>query len=264
MTTPNYTSRFAGVREIIRYNYGQYLAALATVLVLACAARWLVPMANLPPGLAATLQALIWAGAGLAAWWTLASLAASWYIYDLSPLRRWNWLYKLADPAASRWVLVHTGLDEAGYLFRQRHPASPGLILDTFHPQTMTEPSIRRARAEATTSPDARCHWGHWPTRNASADLVFFILAAHELRRHTDRLALFREALRSLKPGGKVILVEHERNLLNFLAFGPGFLHFWPAGEWDVTASEAGLSLEHQQSIATFITARVYTERGRQ
>lgn len=262
MTPPNHTSRFAGVSQIIRYNYGQYLAALATVVVLACAARWLVPMANLAPGLAAALQVLLFAGAGLAAWWTLSSLVASWYIYDLSPLRRWNWLYTLADPAGSRWILVHTGLDEAGFIIREHHPASPGLILDTFHPQTMTEPSIRRARAEATTSPDAYCHWGNWPTRHASADRVYFILAAHELRRHSDRLALFREALRSLKPGGNVVLIEHERNLLNFLAFGPGFMHFWPATEWDATASEAGLSLEYQQRIATFITARVYLKGG--
>ena len=53
-----------------------------------------------------------------------------------------------------------------------------------------------------------------------------------------------------------MILVEHGRDVANFLAFGPGFMHFFAPSEWRRTASEAGLNLVGETRITPFV--RVY------
>src|SRR5690606_14150370 len=145
-------------------------------------------------------------GLALTTWWTLASLLASWWIYDLSPLRRWDWLQELAPAAGKRWVYVHTGLDECEYRLRAEQDRDQGVILDTYSPATMTEPSIRIARAETASSrkPDACCRWDAWPVRQGKFNICYFILAAHELRQREQRRNLFREAARSLAAGGQL------------------------------------------------------------
>ena len=71
-----------------------------------------------------------------------------------------------------------------------------------------------------------------WPLEAESVDVVFGLLAIHELRSEEERSAWFAEARRCLRKGGRVILVEHVRDLANFLAFGPGFLHFHSLASW--------------------------------
>jgi len=254
-------SKFSGVGEIVRYNWTQYLAGICAVTILmglAVAAHslelawwYMVPLA---------------AGAALALWWLLASLVASWWVYDLSGIRPYGWLRQMVKSPAGRWAYVHTGLDECGYKMRNEPGAGQGMILDTFDAGTMTEVSVRRARQITSVErrPDAECRWDAWPTKGNQLDTIYFIFAAHELRQAIDRENLFKEAARSLALSGQIVLVEHVRDWRNFLAYGPGFMHFWPEKEWDRLAAEAGLMISHRGRKAGFVITRVYenhTER---
>jgi hypothetical protein len=50
-------------------------------------------------------------------------------------------------------------------------------------------------------------------------------------------------------PRGKVIVVEHLRDLAAALAFGPGISHFFPRREWLRMGSVAGLAVERERRI---------------
>jgi ubiquinone/menaquinone biosynthesis C-methylase UbiE len=91
---------------------------------------------------------------------------------------------------------------------------------------------------------------------------VFLIFAAHELRRAKDREQLFEECARVLRPGGRLILVEHLRDAANTAVFGPGAWHFLPRAEWLRLAAHAGLRPEAERRIAGLVTALAFT-RGR-
>ncbi len=92
----------------------------------------------------------------------------------------------------------------------------------------MTEASIARARTAGADPLDYR----HWPYPDASLDAVTFLFADHEIR-HTDgRQALFAEALRTLRPGGRLLVLEYLRDLSNLLLYGPGAFHFFNRRTW--------------------------------
>ncbi len=86
------------------------------------------------------------------------------------------------------------------------------------------------------------------------------IFAAHEIRGPEVRLAFFRELRRILDPGGRIVLVEHLRDLANFLVFGPGFWHFLPEKEWLRLGRESRLVLHRSFRVTPFV--RVFVLAG--
>ena len=70
------------------------------------------------------------------------------------------------------------------------------------------------------------------PIPTGTVEAALLLLSAHELRTDAARLALFTELRRVLGPGGRVVVAEHLRDAANFLAFGPGFLHFHSRRTW--------------------------------
>jgi hypothetical protein len=238
--------KFQGVVTIARFNWPFYAVAIA-VLIASGTGFCLLP--GLP-------MKLIFGGAlGGSAYFLLGSLGASYFIYDRSDLYRWGWLDRaLAGVTVRRAIYCHCGFDEASAGLRERLRDAEWCILDHYEPDRMTEASIRRARAAFPPTPGTLpSRHDAWPVAAESADVVFGLLAIHELRSEAERSAWFAESRRCLRKGGRVVLVEHVRDGANFLAFGPGFLHFHAMASWRRCSERAGLRSIDQFCVTPFV-----------
>ncbi|HXY23253.1 MAG TPA: class I SAM-dependent methyltransferase [Candidatus Acidoferrum sp.] len=71
------------------------------------------------------------------------------------------------------------------------------------------------------------------PLADASCDAVCFGFGTHELPTGGAREKLFSEAIRILKPHGKVLLFEHGWDAHNYVIFGPVIHHVTKRQDWD-------------------------------
>jgi hypothetical protein len=226
--------RWQGMMTIARLNWPFYAVAIAG-LILSVAGLFLI--SNFEFRLACGI-ALIGA-----VYFIFGSLGVSHLIYDRSDLYRWGWLDRALRQATKRqFIFCHSGFDDASASLREKLGDDVGWrVLDHFDPKRMTEASIRRARRMfPPTAGTLTAAFDKWPIEAGSADVVFGILAIHELRIETERSRWFGDAKRCLREDGRVVLVEHIRDLANFLAFGPGFLHFHSRASWCRAWEHAG------------------------
>lgn len=225
--------KWQGMLAIAQFNWPFYVAAVAVFIVL------LAGLLLIPPFPAKVVCTL---GISGAAYFLFGSLGVSHLIYDRSDLHRYGWLERaLRGASTRRCVFCHSGFDEMSDDLRGRLGDAKWQVLDHFDEALMIEASIHRARRRypptAVTLPAA---YNRWPVNGESTDVVFGLLAIHELRSERERGDWFGEARRCLVKGGRVVLVEHVRDLANFLAFGPGFLHFHSRESWRRSWESAG------------------------
>jgi SAM-dependent methyltransferase len=239
-----------GVRQIVGFNWPFYAiaaAALATAPPLIL--RW--PL----PGVA---RVLLFAVTGLAGFWMAASLVASWIVYDRSPLMRWDWLPRALGFQPDAWINIHSGLDESTSKVRALLGAS-GRVFDMFDPAEMTEASILRVRRNRRAVEGEQVDFHRLPIQNGTVEAALLLLSAHELRTDQARIALFTELRRVLGPGGRVVVAEHLRDAANFLAFGPGFLHFHSRRTWTRCFARTRFDIHTEFPITPFV--RVFVLR---
>lgn len=232
---------YQGVSNVVRFNPWMYVTALGVVV-----AALLLPW---PP----VLSPLARAGAMGAVYLVTASLLASHHIYDRSELYRWTWLSSRVA-TANRVVNIHSGFDETSAALQCLYPQAQHTTLDFYDPVRNPEPSIARARRLYPPSPtslsvDSRS----LPLPDGHADLVCVLLAAHEIRDHSERVLFFRQVRRLLSSEGRLMLLEHQRDLRNFLVFGPGFLHFFSRSDWLRALAEAGLTVREEFAVTPFL-----------
>jgi SAM-dependent methyltransferase len=238
--------RFDGVAQILRFNWDFY--ALASALIVAAS------LAISRPALAPALRLLIECAAATAGISILGSIFVSYWIYDLSKLMRWQWIRDALRFQPRAWVNIHSGLDESTPALRELFPHAAWRVLDIYDEREMTERSIRRARRLARNEFVAEpADFRRLPVKDAEVDAGFLLLSAHELRTKSSRDAFFGELNRILAPGGRMVLVEHLRDLANAIAFGPGALHFHSRCTWLRTFEYAGFAVADEFKITPFV-----------
>lgn len=235
---------YMGVLQIVRYNWSLYVLAS---LVAACfvvggflgRGRW----------------SHVLLGVGVAViCWTAISLLVSHYVYDRSRLYDFRWMLDRLPTQPRTWLNIHCGLDQTSDLLLSTFPGSEGQILDIFDPVEMTEPSIARARGGKAVLPDTpTANFRSLPLPSRTCDAVFLIFAAHEIRNGSSRRDFFGEVARVLTTNGSVVVVEHLRDLPNFVGFGPGFLHFQSRREWLSAAASANLVATSEFTVTPFV-----------
>jgi|SRR5579859_189340 len=70
------------------------------------------------------------------------------------------------------------------------------------------------------------------PLEDGSCDVVVFGFGTHEVPTGGPREILFSEAIRILKPKGKLLLFEHGFDFHNYLIFGPVIGHVTRLNQW--------------------------------
>ena len=235
-----------GVRQIVRLNWPFYAGA-----TLGVAAAALI-VGRIP--LNTALRVALYASIGVSAIWIVASLVASWIVYDRSPLMRWEWIDRALGFRPDAWINIHAGLDESTMALRALFGRARWRVFDIFDPAEMTEPSIARARRLADNYIAAEtADFRHLPVPTGTIDVALLLLSAHELRTDETRGALFDELRRVLGPGGRVVVAEHLRDWANFLAFGPGFLHFHSRHAWTRCFNRARFAIQSEFPITPFV-----------
>jgi len=225
-------SRFAGVGQVLRFNWPAYAGAAGLVAAaLVAPRRWRRPLA---------------AVASAGAWFAVASLVTTNVVYDRSEFAGWEWPRDILPRSPRRIAVLHAGLDNVSMQLRRLWPAAEVQVVDFYDPVAMTEPAIARARG-------GRRHGDDIAELRPSLDAAFVVLAAHELRQETDRAAFFTRIAGALAPAGRLVLVEHLRNLPNAVAYGPGAWHFLPRAAYVAAFAEARLTLLHERAMTPFL-----------
>jgi hypothetical protein len=238
-----------GVWNIVRFNYEFFIVAMLVVM----SSGYLGVEAASP--LISILGLLVATGTILS---TFVSLGVSWYIYDASPLYSLTWLDPLLPTLTGAALNIHAGFDETSALLQQRYSGFSIDIIDFYDPAHHTERSIRRARRTYPPFPGTRTASSmnlELPTNYYQ--VVFLILAVHEIRNEAERITFFSQLKSSLVADGKVIVVEHARDMANFFAYTIGFFHFLPVRQLINDFTAAGLRITHQARLTPWI--RVYS-----
>ncbi len=241
---------YEGVWNIIRFNYHFYLLAILALFFIG------VFYVVLPSNYS-IFVILIFVSVLIT---TLNSLLISFYIYDISDLYKLNWLNKISQTSTSnqKIINIHAGFDETSHLLAQKFPTASLSVFDFYDAKKHTEISIKRARTAYPPYPNTQpIQATNLPLCDKSIDTIFLFLAAHEIRNSEERTHFFVELKRVCKDNGQIILIEHLRDIPNFLAYTIGFLHFIALSSWLRNFQEADLVLRQKFCITPFITVFV-------
>lgn len=236
---------FQGVLNIIRFNWHFYVVSLILLVLLIFIQRFL----------SQNVQLIISIAAALAAISILISLVVSYYIYDASGFYSLDWINKLNIPASGSIVNVNAGFDETSELLKNRFPKSNLQVFDFYDPAKHTEISIERARkAYPPYNGTVTIETNSVPLERSSADIILLILSVHEIRNNDERVNFFKQLEAALDDNGRIVVVEHQRDIANFLAFNIGFFHFHSRKTWLGNFEEAGLSIVDTMKHTSFLS----------
>lgn len=244
---------FQGVWNIVRFNWHFYVLSFGALLLLLLLSSYTNPTLRLYSFVVALLIFLP----------TFISLSVSYYVYDLSGLYNLTWISDLNDKERNTIININAGFDETSILLKDKFPNAELLVFDFYDPKKHTEISIKRARKAYALFPNTKSVTAtNLPMLDNSADKIFVIFAAHEIRNEQERLEFFKELKRVLKPTGQIFIAEHLRDFPNFLAYNIGFLHFYSKQSWLHVFQLTELTLKSEEKITPFISKFTLTKYG--
>jgi SAM-dependent methyltransferase len=235
---------YSGVLKIVRFNWPWYIGSLTFTAL----AIFLLKLETLSQFWVLLLVAAF----VVANLWLFISLAVSHYIYDRSPVSRAGWLIQIDPNTVRRAAVFHAGQDEASEFVARALPCIEIQTFDFFDPARNGTASLKRARGLAKRR-DLAIPSDEIPLEDDTLDLALVVFAAHEIREDMERTAFLRELGRALAPNGRVVIVEHLRDVWNFLAYGPGAFHFLSGKTWCQSFANGGLKLLRETSCTRFV-----------
>jgi SAM-dependent methyltransferase len=184
-------------------------------------------------------------------------LIVSAYVYDFSGYYNFRWLSNcsVSDSSANQILNINAGFDETSFIIKRNFPQSDLKVFDFYNAKQHTELAIIRARKVSLVYPNTQqIKSNSIPLKDKSADIIFLLSAAHEIRSHDERVQFLKECHRLCKPNGKIIMVEHLRDFPNFLAFSVGFTHFFSRSAWKKAYKQAGFLSFHETKFTPFMS----------
>lgn len=242
-----------GVSNIIRFNSHFFVLSGIGLVLLIMGSLWLSHPYSIVSGILAAGMLSV----------NVISLLVSFYVYDLSGFYQWHWAALVHLPPNALMVNIHAGFDETSHILQAQYPLATLAVFDFYNPRQHTEISIRRARKVYPPYPGTvPVATTQLPLPEQSVDLVWLVFAAHEIRNADERQQFFKELFRALKSNGQIIVVEHLRDRVNFLAYNIGFLHFYPASVWRNDFAAAGFTISTKRKKTPFITIYTLSKNG--
>ncbi|MFT3683125.1 MAG: methyltransferase domain-containing protein [Ferruginibacter sp.] len=238
--------KLQGVLNILSFNRHFYIAGLG-ILALLLASRIFIEWP----------ASLFWIVLAAFLYGFTAPLIVSAYVYDLSGYYEFDWLKKVIkdNKVVKSITNINAGFDETSFIIESKFPSAEIKVFDFYDAARHTEPAIKRARKVSITYPGtATIQTGSIPLESNSVDIVFLLSAAHEIRSYNEKVTFLKECRRICKPGGKVIMVEHLRDLPNFLAFTVGFTHFFSRQHWKKAFTHAGFQDLEETKFTAFMS----------
>lgn len=184
-------------------------------------------------------------------------LIVSAYVYDFSGYYNFDWLKKLnlKDSRGIQILNINAGFDETSFILKKHFPNSDLQVFDFYNSKQHTEPAIVRARKVSLVYPNTQPIISNKiPLKDNSVDYIFLLSAAHEIRSHAEKVQFLKECNRVCKSTGSVIMIEHLRDLPNFIAFSIGFTHFFSKKTWQKAFQEADFSSFLETKFTPFMS----------
>jgi SAM-dependent methyltransferase len=237
--------RFEGVSNIIRFNWHFYLLAGILILLLFLFGKFLAGPFDI---FTYALCLLITASVAI-------SILVSLYVYDLSGLYRLDWLNDIITDPALRIININAGFDETSAILRKKYSLTALTTFDFYDPVKHTEVSIRRARKAYPLFENTKSvNTSALPLPAEYADMILIAFSAHEIRNDQERVAFFKEVRRVLADQGTIVVVEHLRDVWNFLAYNFGFFHFFSRRKWNHSFKHGSLKVVAEHKKTPFVT----------
>ncbi|MBO9700532.1 MAG: methyltransferase [Sporocytophaga sp.] len=242
---------FQGVTNIILFNWHTFVIALVFVLLLTIGKYCFLDNIIITATIFATLLSIV------------ISLVTSLYVYDLTDLYKLSFLDKLITLKPASLVNINAGFDEISEVVKKKYPNSKFSVFDFYDPLLHTEISIERARKLYKPYQDTQViNTKAVPLEEGSVDVILLMFAAHEIRNEGERTFFFEQLRKAITIQGMIIVVEHQRDLINFVAYNIGFFHFYSKNNWLKVFTEAGLEVSKEIKITPFISGFALKKYG--
>ena len=237
---------FQGVLNILDFNRHFYYYGIAALLLLLGIFNYF----SLPTLLSVLLIAGFTYG-------LLMPLIVSAYVYDFSNYYSLNWLDRFIKDKTGplKLVNINAGFDETSFLLKNKIENADLKVFDFYDEAHHTEAAIVRARNVSLVYPNTtQIKSNAIPLEDNSTDVVFLLSSAHEIRDFHEKVDFLKECHRICKTNGKVIMVEHLRDVPNFIAFTIGFNHFFSKKVWKKAFQNSGFKSIEEVKFTPFMS----------